>query len=231
MLSFVVQIKEKRLSFYKEIKILLKLELRREWRLKTGILGILLHIVSAIYICYISFYNIPEVTKPPLFWLIILFTTINGISKGFMEEQRGFKVYLNQLVKPESIMVSKLIYNVLLMVFLSCVTMLFYFFFIGLEPMNYLNYTITILLSVSGISVIFTMVSAIAANASKPGMLVPIMSLPLVLPVILIGIKASERAMTVEKSTEIFRDWTILLALTLLIAGMSVILFKYLRKE
>lgn len=219
------------MSFYKEIKILLELELRREWRLKTGILGILLHIISAIYICYISFSSIPEVTKNPLFWLIILFTTINGISKGFMEEKRGFKVYLNQMVSSESIMVSKLLYNAILMVFLSGITMLFYFFFIGLEPMNYFNYIITILLSVSGISVIFTMVSAIASNASKPGMLVPIMSLPLVLPVILIGIKASERAMTVQKSTEIFRDWTILLALTVLIAGMSVVLFKYLRKE
>ena len=219
------------MSFYKEIKILLELELKREWRLKTGVLGILLHIVSAIYICYISFSRIPEVTKNPLFWLIILFTTINGISKGFMDEQRGFKVYLNQMVRPESVMVSKLLYNLILMVFLSSITMVFYFFFIGLEPMNYLNYTITVILTVSGISVIFTMVSAIAANASKPGMLIPIMSLPLVLPVILIGIKASERAMVLESSSGFFKDWILLFALTVLIAGMSVILFKYLRKE
>lgn len=219
------------MSFYKEIKILLELEIRKEWRLKTGFFGILLHIVSAIYICYLSFERIPEVAKNPLFWLIILFTTINGISKGFMEEQRGFKIYLNQLVSPASIMVSKLIYNVLLMLLLTSITVLFYIFFIELEPKNYSHYIISILLSVIGISVIFTMVSAIAANASKPGVLVPVISLPLVLPVILVGIKATDRAMTTAHSSVIYKDWLVLFFLSLFISVMSVILFKFLRKE
>lgn len=230
-LILLCKLNKKPLSFYKETKILLEIEIRKEWRLKTGIVGIFLHIISAIFICYLSFSSIPAVTKNPLFWLIILFTTIHGISKGFMEESKGYKMYINQMASPTSIIASKLIYNIALMVLLTSITLFFYFFFIGLKPMSTINYFISILLSVIGIAVVFTMVSAIASNASKPGMLIPILNLPLVLPIILIGLKATERAMTLKESTEIYKDWFILAALAIMISISTIILFKFLRKE
>lgn len=206
-------------------------EFHREWRMKTGILGILLHIIAAIYISYLSFQRVPEMAKNPLFWIIMLFTTINGISRGFMEEKRGYKIYLQQMVRPEAIILSKLIYHALLMIFLTLATYLVYVFFIELQPLSHFNYIVSILLSVIGISAVFTMVSAMAANASKPGLLIPVMSLPMVLPIILVGMKAADRAMKLSYSDKIYTDWMLLLLLNLLIGFLSVILFKFLRQE
>ena len=108
-----------------EIKALIDKEIRLELRQKYAINGMLLYIVSTVYVCYLSFRlktnHIDKITWNTLFWIIILFTAVNAIAKSFTQERYGRLLYYYTLANPVGIIVSKIIYNSILMLVLSLV--------------------------------------------------------------------------------------------------------------
>ena len=70
----------------REIVVLLKKELLLEWRMKYAISGILLYVLSAVFIIFAAFAEVEATTWNALFWSIILFASINAIVKSFVQE-------------------------------------------------------------------------------------------------------------------------------------------------
>ena len=82
-------------------------EVKLEWRNKTAFNGILLYLVSTIFICYLSFNlktgQMEITTWNALFWIIIVFANINGVAKSFLQEGEGRMLYYYTLCKPQEI--------------------------------------------------------------------------------------------------------------------------------
>src|SRR6201996_6535633 len=106
---------------------LFKKEIMLEWRSKYAFNGVLLYVVSTVFICYISFNLTPgfkgssgcsEVWNV-LFWIIMLFASVNAIAKSFMQESKSRLLYYYPIASPQAIILSKTIYNILLMSMLS----------------------------------------------------------------------------------------------------------------
>jgi heme exporter protein B len=97
---------------------LLKKELTLELRRKSVFSGLALYLFSTVFIYYLTFNLRQNLVSPlvwsALFWVTILFSSINTIAKSFIGEKRGQELYFYSLVSPESIVLSKLIYNFLL---------------------------------------------------------------------------------------------------------------------
>ena len=80
---------------------LFKKEVKLEWRSKYAFNGVLLYIVSTVFICYISFSlstgfkydKAYPIVWNVLFWIIMLFASVNAIAKSFMQESRGRLLY------------------------------------------------------------------------------------------------------------------------------------------
>ena len=71
----------------KETKILIGKEIRLELKQKYVLNGILLYLVSTIFVTYLAFDKIISTdTWNSLFWIILLFVAVNGISKSFVQE-------------------------------------------------------------------------------------------------------------------------------------------------
>ena len=103
-----------------------------ELRMKYALNGILLYVISTVFVCYLSFRSVIQPTTwNSLFWIIMLFASINAVAKSFMQESRGRQLYMHTLASPQAIILSKIIYNVLLMISLSLICFLFYSLFIG----------------------------------------------------------------------------------------------------
>lgn len=117
---------------------LFKKEIVLEWRSKYAFNGVLLYVVSTVFICYIAF-NLSagftgssgySIVWNVLFWIIMLFASVNAIAKSFMQESKSRLLYYYSIASPQAIILSKTIYNILLMSLLSILTLLVYLVFL-----------------------------------------------------------------------------------------------------
>src|ERR1700704_1354647 len=116
---------------------LFKKEVVLEWRSKYAFNGVLLYVVSTVFICYISFSLTPGFTGTRsypivwnvLFWIIMLFASVNAIAKSFMQESKSRLLYYYSIASPQAIILSKTIYNICLMSLLSALTLPIYMLF------------------------------------------------------------------------------------------------------
>lgn len=219
----------------REIGVLIRKEFDLEIRNKVAIGGILLYVVTTVFLCYLSFRELQDTTVwNTLFWVILLFSALNTISKSFQTESRNRLLYLYTLVSPAAVILSKMIYNILLMGITALVTLLFYSLFLGTSPLEGANagmYLVALLLGCAGFAGIFTMIAAIAAKTGNQLGIMAILGFPLILPLLLtlIGLSGiALRGLPWEYGTT---ELLILTGLNILIAALSYILFPYLWRE
>src|SRR6476469_11126893 len=114
------------MNLISEVKHLLKKEILLEWRSKYAFNGILLYVVSTVFVCYLSFKTTPPLVWNALFWIILLFAAINAIAKSFIQESKGRLLYFYTIASPHAIIVSKIIYNILLMIIMATIALMSY---------------------------------------------------------------------------------------------------------
>jgi heme exporter protein B len=218
---------------------LLKKEILLEWRSKYAFNGVLLYVVSTVFICYISFNLTPgfarssgyKVVWNVLFWIIILFASVNAIAKSFMQESRGRLLYYYSIASPQAIILSKTVYNTALMTLLSTLALLVYLLFFENTIGDPLFYFMSVVLGSISFSTVFTMISAIASKAGNNGTLMAILSFPVIIPVILILIRLSKRAMDGIDRSLSYGDIGVLAAINAIVITTALILFPYLWRD
>ena len=218
---------------------LFKKEILLEWRSKYAFNGVLLYVVSTVFICYISFSLTPgfagstgySIMWNVLFWIIILFASVNAIAKSFMQESKNRLLYYYTIASPQAIILSTTIYNILLMSLLSLLALLVYLLFFTNTIGDPLFYFISVLLGSLSFSTVFTMISAIASKAGNNGTLMSILSFPVIIPIILILIRLSKGAMDgIERSLN-YGNIGALCAINIIVIATSLLLFPYLWRD
>jgi heme exporter protein B len=215
-----------------EIKVLIIKDLQLEYRQKYALNGMLLYVISTIYICYLSFRmkatEINAITWNTLFWIIILFTAITAVGKSFVQEREGRLLYLYTMVSAESVIISKIIYNTILLLVLSLLGFGFYSIIMGNPVADIGMYLIAIVLGAIGFSSTLTLVAGIASKSENSAMLMAILSFPIVIPLILLILKITKSAMDgLDRSTS-FDEIMLLGAIDAMVIVLSVILYPYL---
>lgn len=217
---------------YRQIKELVRKDLLLEWRQKTSFYGMLLYLVSTIYLCYLIFNGIIEPnTWVALFWIIMIFSSVNAAGRSFEQETSKRYLFFYTIAKPEAIIISKLIYNTLIMSVLSLASYAMYSFFLGNEIENHPLFLITVVLGASGFSGVLTMVSAIASKTSNNATLMAILSFPVLVPLLMILVRLSRNAMNGLDWSYSWPYALALLLINLMVIGLSYILFPYLWKD
>lgn len=218
---------------------LLKKEILLEWRAKYAFNGVLLYVVTTVFICYISFELTPgfkdssgyPIVWNVLFWIIMLFASVNAIAKSFMQESKSRLLYYYSIASPQAIILSKTIYNVLLMSLLSILALLVYLLFFNNKLGDPLFYFFAVLLGSISFSTIFTMISAIASKAGNNGTLMAILSFPVIIPVILVLIRLSKSAMDGLDRSVFYGNIGVLFAINVIVIATSLLLFPFLWRD
>jgi len=219
-------------SLGKELTALLEKELRVEWRQKYALSGILLYVISTVFVCYLSFKRVVDVpTWNALYWIIILFTAVNAIAKSFMAESKSRQLYFYTLTSPQAVILSKIIYNTVLMCVLAIVCLFFYQLLTDSMVQDMGMFTVVVLLGSIGLSATLTLVSAISAQGNNSGTLMAILSFPIILPLLLTLIKASQHAIDGIPWSVNGKYLLILGALNVVVISLSYILFPYLWRD
>jgi heme exporter protein B len=216
----------------KSVMALLRKDILLELRQQHTLYGILLYIASTIFVLYLAIDEIEANVWNGLFWVIQLFVCVNAVAKSFLQESRGKMLYYFSIVSPVEFIIAKIIYNIGLMIGMSLVSLVLYSFFLSSPVNNVLQFTGIVVLGGASISLVFTLMSAIAAKANQNAALVAILGFPVILPLLLLLMRLSKAAFN-----EIFRDGALMqlsgliIGLDALIVAMAVILFPYLWKE
>jgi len=215
-----------------QVKYLIKKEIQLEWRSKYALNGVLLYVVSTVFVCFMSFVTMPDITWNALFWIIMLFASINAIAKSFLQESKGRQLYLYTLVSPEALILAKTLYNMVLMTGLTLIALLFYsIVFEAPKGVDFPMYFVAVLLGSMSFASIFTMVSAIASKAGNGGMLMAILSFPVIIPVLIVLIKLAKNAIDGLDRSVSLDEIGLLIVINIMVMATSLILFPYLWKD
>jgi heme exporter protein B len=215
----------------KQIRFLVIKEIKLEMRNKYALGGILLYVVSTVFVSYLSFKQIINpATWNALFWIILLFASINGVAKSFIGETRGRLLYLYTLVSPQAVILSKIIYNSVLLLFISVLCLFVYSLFIGNIIQDLPLFLIILLLGSLGFSSLLTMVSAIASKTSNNFTLMAILSFPIMMPLLMVLLKLSKNAIDGLERWDV-NYLVVLMLLNVIIIILSYLLFRYLWRD
>lgn len=141
-------------------------------------------------------------------------------------------LYFYTISGAKAFIIAKLIYNIILMLIMSLLSLGLFFILLKNPLSNTLQFTGIVCLGGISLSLVFTLLAAIAAKAQQNAALMAIMGFPLIIPQLLLLIRLSKSAFG-----EVFREGA-LLQLSLLIVGLdimvialSIILFPFLWKD
>ena len=211
---------------------LLRKDFLLELRQQHTFYGILLYIASTIFVLFLSIDKPDATVWNGLFWVIQLFICVNAVAKSFLQESRGRLLYFYSIVSPVEFIIAKMVYNIVLMVMMSLISLGLFSIFLNNPVDNGLRFTGIVVLGGASISIVFTLMSAIAAKAQQNAALVAILGFPVILPQLLLLMRLSKSAFA-----EVFREGAVLqlagliAGLDLLVIVMAVVLFPYLWKD
>ncbi len=216
----------------KKVLALLKKDILLEFRQKHTFYGILLYIASTIFVLYLSIDKPDAAVWNGLFWVIQLFICVNAVAKSFLQESKGRMLYFYSVASPVEFIIAKMIYNLLLMVLMSLISLLLFSTFLNNPVSNGLLFTGIVVLGGAGISIVFTLMSAIAAKAQQNAALIAILGFPVILPQLLLLMRLSKVAFAeVFKEGAVLQMAGLISGLDVLVIALAIILFPYLWKE
>jgi heme exporter protein B len=210
---------------------LFKKDLLLESRQQYTLYGILLYVASTIFVLYLSMGEPEENSWNGLFWIVLLFVCVNAVAKSFLQESRGRMLYFYSIAGARDFVLSKLLFNLFLMVCMSLLSLLLFTLLLG-NPLEHLGlFMLITCLGGGSISLVFTFLAAIAARAQQSTALMAVMGFPIIIPQILLLMKISAVAFSSVVQAGLWQMIALLIGLDIMVVVLAVILFPFLWKD
>src|SRR5690606_26735573 len=165
-----------------------------------------------VFVCYQAFQSVDTLVWNALFWIILLFASINAISRSFVQESPYRQLYYYSIASPQAIIISKVIYNMLLMMFLSVIAYIIYSLIFDNPVGDPLLYFVTVLLGAMSFATVFTMVSGISSKTGSNSTLMAILSFPVIIPLLIVLIRLADNALKGLERSVSYKEIAVLLA-------------------
>lgn len=214
----------------KPILTLLKKELLLELRQQYSFYGLILYLGATIFVLFMALEEPESAVWNGLFWVNQLFICINAVAKSFLQESRGRMLYFYSIASPTQFILSKLIFNSILMLCMSLLSLLLFTLLLG-NPMDKAGPFIgLVILGGWSLSLVFSFLAAIAARAQQNAAIMAVLGFPVIIPQLVLMMRLSGVAfsplLTIPASTVL-----LLVALDALVILLAVILFPFLWKD
>jgi heme exporter protein B len=215
-----------------KIFTLLKKDFLLELRQQHTFFGILLYVASTIFVLRMAMGQPESTAYNGIFWMIQLFVCVTAVAKSFLQESKGRMLYFFSITSPVNFIIAKLIYNTLVMLLMVFVSLLLFRILLGNPVNNYFQFIAIACLGGVSLSLVFTLMAAIAAKAQQNAAVMAILGFPLIIPQLLLLIRLSKSAFG-----EVFREGALLqislllIALDILVVVLAIVLFPFLWKD
>jgi len=209
-------------------------DIRSEIRNRYVINSLLMFVIITISIIKFSIGDeiVEDAILSGLFWIVIFFTAISGLSRVFIkEEETGTSLALKLSAGPTEIFIGKLLFNFVLTFSLNIVIFFLFTIITGIKILNFPAFLITVILGNFGIVASSTIIAAIIAKANSKGTLYPVLSFPVLLPLLITLINATKLASEGVPTSELLVDFQILISYTIVVFIVSLFLFKFIWED
>ncbi len=215
----------------KEFWFLLQKEAVLEWRSRYAVGGVVLYVVSTVFVVFMASVKVAPNVWNTLFWIITLFGSANALVKSFVPESAARELYYYTLADPVAVIFSKIVYNILLLFAINLATYFFMTVFVGNPVKDTWMFFGILALGSASLAISFTFVSALAVKARNSATLMAILGFPVIIPVLITTVKISANALRLFQDTAIGKDVLILISIDAIMISLSFILFPYLWRD
>ena len=118
------------------IYALVKKDVLLEVRQQHSFYGVLLYVVSTIFVLFLAMGSPEPDVWNGLFWMIQLFVCINAVAKSFLQESRGRMLCFYSIAGPRDFVLAKLLFNSILMLVMSLMSLVLFLVLMG-NPFMY----------------------------------------------------------------------------------------------
>lgn len=202
------------------------LEVRQQY----AFYGVLLYVGATIFVLYMAIENPDTKTWNGLFWVVQLFISINAVAKSFLQESKSRMYYYHTLASPQQFVLAKLLFNSVLMLAMSAISMVLFSLFMNYPVQRTAAFVGLTFLGGWSLGLVFTFLAAIAAKAQQNAAIMAILGFPIIIPQLIVLLKLSFGVFVTNipiPAANIF----ILLGSDALVILLSIILFPLLWKD
>jgi heme exporter protein B len=215
----------------KTISSLFKKDLLLEIRQQYSFYGVLLYVISTVFVLYLAMGRPENDVWNGLFWMIQLFVCVNAVAKSFLQESKGRMLYFYSIAGPVDFVLSKLLFNALLMLVMSIMSLLLFLVLMGNPLTKPFQFVALATLGGVSLSLVFTFLAAIAAKAQQQAALMAILGFPIIIPQLLLLMKIATIAFSSVLQAGLGQMVLLLLGLDAMVIVLAIILFPFLWKD
>jgi len=210
-------------------------DIRSELRTRYALNALIMFVITTLSVILFAIGNesvSPEVLSGVL-WIIIFFSTMSGLSRTFVsEEERGTVLTLQLVARPVEVYCGKLLFNLVLLFALNTFTVALYLIFVtSFSVSSYSIFITTLVLGTLGLASASTIIAAIISKANTKGTLYPVLSFPILLPLLLTVINATKMAADGAALSEAAGEFQVLASYLVVITAVSYLLFEHVWKD
>jgi heme exporter protein B len=210
-------------------------DFRSELRTRYALNALLMFVITTISIILFAIGNeAPSVEiLAGMLWIVIFFSAMSGMSRSFVsEEERGTVMTLHLIATPASVYFGKLVFNLVLLFFMNIITVLLYLLVVpNFIVQSFSIFIVTLFLGTIGLASAATIIAAIIAKSNTKGTLYPVLSFPILLPLLLTVISATKMSIEGMDFGAASGEFKILISYTVVITAVSYLLFDYVWKD
>lgn len=209
----------------------LKLELRTRY---LGSIVLLFTLISTTILNFsIPSHLVTELVFTGMLWTVMFFASMTGMARSFVsEEEKGTSLLLRLISTSISVFLGKFIFNIIFSFFINLASVLFFIVFFDRIQIQFPGYFLLIIIVASfGIATSSTIIGAIIARAPVKGALFPIMSVPILIPLLMIGIDATYYSIVGKEMQTILQDILLMFSYSGLLLVVSSIIFDFVWSE
>lgn len=203
-------------------------DLKSEIRTRYAINSLAMFIIVVISIIKFSLgeEKLSNELNSGIIWIIIFFANSSGLARVFVsEEERGTTFFLKLVAGENAVLAGKLLFNISLTFVINLIAILLYIIVSELKISSPGIFIMTIILGNFGLAAVLTIIAAIISKANTKGTLYPVLSFPLLLPLLLAVINST--LLSIEGTTfdGVLLDFQIIISYTIVVITASFLLF------
>ena len=212
---------------------------RKDWqselrtRYAINALAMFILVTISVILFSIGQEKVTEHLTGGLFWVDIFFSAMSGLSRAFVsEEERGTTLTLQLMAAPSTIYFGKLLFNLMLVFIMNiAIVILYYLLFESFIILNFPLFFISLVFGSVGIAISSTLIAAIISKANTKGTLYPVLSFPILLPLILTLMELTKFSMDGNLLSESLVEIAVLICYDVIMLTAGYMLFDFIWKD
>ncbi len=215
------------------IAVFLK-DVRSELRTRTALNAIVLFALVTLF--SVSFatagLRLPPAVHASLFWIILFFAAMAGLSRTFVvEAERGTELALRLTAGAFQVYAGKLLFNLALLGLLALVLVPAFQILLPFEGARWDTLLVGLMLGGLALAASSTLIAAIVSQAGVKGALFSVLALPVLVPVLFAGVGSSRRALAGEGWQASLGEYQILIAYAGIMITLAWLLMDHIWQE